>query len=91
MQIRTNKGLTYRGQWIGGPTGIRKEIYCEIEDSRALHVIAAEFDNAELTAVKEGGVETTYIGFTELVRISRETEVNVVRIAMRKPDRLEEV
>ena len=85
MEIRTSKGHTYRADWIGGPTSIREEIFCEIEDERALHEIAMEFDGAEITAVGKGGVETVYNGYTELARISKEAGTKIVQIAMRRP------
>ncbi|MBR3794743.1 MAG: hypothetical protein IKK34_01765 [Clostridia bacterium] len=84
MEIRTSKGKTYGADWIGGPTGVRNEIYCEIEDERALSEIAAEFEGAELTGISRGGVETIYAGYTELARISREAGSKLTRIAMRK-------
>jgi hypothetical protein len=84
MEIRTSKGKTYRADWIGGPTGVRNEIYCEIEDERALSEIAAELEGAELTSVAYDGIETTYTGYTELARISREAGSKLTRIAMRK-------
>lgn len=84
MEIRTSKGHMYRADWIGGPTGIRNEIYCEIEDGRPIYEIASEIDGAELTSVGEGGVETIYHGYTELARISREAGSKLTRIAMRR-------
>lgn len=85
MEIRTSKGHTYNVDWIGGPTGIKQEIFCEFEDARPLHEIAMELEDAEITAIERGGVETTYHGYTELARISREAETDIVQIAMRRP------
>lgn len=85
MKIETSKGKTYAAKWIGGPTTITREIYCEIDDTRPIYEIAKEFDGAELTEKRESGEKTVYAGYTELASISRDADTNYVRIALRKP------
>ena len=85
MTIKTNKGKEYKAEWSGGPTQITQEVFCVIDDSRAISVIAGEFDGAELTEIQRDGKEKTYTGYTELCSIGRMDEGNLTRISMRKP------
>jgi hypothetical protein len=85
MKIKSSKGIEYDAEWIGGPTGIMREIYCEMNDPRPISVIAAELEGAELTRIERDGTEKPYAGFTELASIGRMDEGTLTRISMRKP------
>ena len=85
MEIKSSKGVTYNAEWIGGPTSIRREVYCEIRDERPISVIAEEFEGAELTEIQRDGKEKPYTGYTELSSIGRMDEGYLTRISMRKP------
>ena len=87
MEIKSSKGMTYEVEWVGGPTGIMREVYCEMRDGRTVSVIAAEFEGAELTEIMRDGAEKTYEGYTELASIGRMDEGNLTRISMRKPQK----
>ena len=85
MKIKSSKGIEYDVEWIGGPTEILHEIYCELDDTRPIGVIAAEFEGAELTRIERDGMEKPYSGYTELASIRRLDEGTLTRISMRKP------
>jgi hypothetical protein len=85
MKIKSSKGIEYDAEWIGGPTEIKHEVYCELNDPRPIGVIAAEFESAELTEIKRNGTEKPYAGYTELASIGRVDEGTLTRISMRKP------
>jgi hypothetical protein len=87
MKIKSSKGMVYNAEWMGGPTGIMREVYCEMRDERPISVIAAEFEGAELTEIERDGAEKTYTGYTELASIGRMDEENLTRISMRKPQK----
>ena len=85
MKSKSSKGMTYDAEWIGGRTEILREVHCEMDDSRPIGVIAAEFEGAELTEIRRDETVKTYAGYTELASIVRVNGGTLTRISMRKP------
>ncbi|MBP3647188.1 MAG: hypothetical protein J6K55_12285 [Clostridia bacterium] len=85
MKLTTSKGLTYNVDWADGPTITSSGLLIQMQDSRSIAVIAAEFEGNE-TIRRESETEGNkeWHGYTEVMRVARVAE-GVVTIALAKP------
>ena len=86
MKLTTSKGLTYDVDWADGPTITSSGLLIQLQDSRSLAVIAAEFEGNE-TIKRESETEGNkeWNGYTELLRVARVMPGRVT-IALVKPE-----
>lgn len=86
MKLTTSKGLTYNVDWADGPTITSSGLLIQLQDSRSLAVIAAEFEGNE-TIRRESETEGNkeWNGYTELLRVARVAPGRVV-VALVKPE-----
>ena len=85
MKLKTSRGNESTIDFADGPTRTSSALMIQMEDSRSLAVIAAEFDGLELIqreSETQGNKE--WAGYTELLRVARVQGDRVV-IALVKP------
>lgn len=79
MRIKTSKGNEYQVDFIDGPTYTTGQVMLEYQDTRRLSEIAPEFDGLErIDRWDENQGDKTYLGYTELMSISRVAEGSVL-------------
>jgi len=72
MTVKTSQGNEYTVDFIDGPTMTTGQVVLQLQDSRRLPEIAAEFDGLEwLKRESENEGNKEYIGFSMLGHISR--------------------
>ena len=89
MKIETSKGKFLGVNWMYGPTMTSGNVMIELEDSRLLSEIAADFEGCETikkTDEKRGDtVYEIYEGYTVLRAISRNKTNGAVQVSLSKP------
>lgn len=85
MKITTSKGHEYAGGWAFAPAGKAGRMMLEMEDARALSLIAAEIEGcAEINTQRaQDEPVTVYAGYTRLTQIAR-AEDGSVRITLER-------
>lgn len=79
MKIKTSKGKTYDVDWIDGPTITSGTVLLQMDDSRPLPEIAAEFDGLErIERYSDTQGDKTFEGYSELKSISRGREQKIL-------------
>lgn len=79
MKIETSKGKTYEVDWIDGPTITSGTVLLQMDDSRPLPEIAADFDG--LTRVErysDTQGDKSFEGYSKLKSISRGREQKIL-------------
>lgn len=85
MKLETGKGKTFDIRVICTSLRSPNKVLIELEDSRAIADIAADFDGLDTVRTYETeSVYHTYEGFTQLVGIQRNTEAGTVRLTLEK-------
>ena len=86
MTIRLDGGAPRTCEYIGDSVVTPGRLMIEIEDTRALSVIAAEFEGVQrIDAVRWYDKEIPYEGYTELIDIRRNQADGSVRMTLKKP------
>ena len=81
-------GMTYEVEFISTSTYGGNQIVIELEDSRLLSEIAADFEGREAIVRSDTirpEITTTYAGYTELIEIRRNQANGSVRLTLKKP------
>lgn len=85
MKLETSKGKTFDIRVICTSLRSPNKVLIELEDSRPLADIAAEFDGLDmLRAIETENVYQVYEGFSKLVGIQRNTDAGTVRLTLEK-------
>lgn len=85
MTLTTSKGKTYEARYVDGPTLTSGTVLARIKETRALAVVAQEFDGLESfgrESENQGNKEWT--GYSELRSIRRVTAEEVL-VELAKP------
>lgn len=86
MTIRLDGGEPRACEYIGDSVITPGRLMLEIEDTRALPVIAAEFEGVQrIDAVRWYDQESSYEGYTELIDIRRNQADGTVRMTLKRP------
>ena len=86
MTIRLDGGAPRACEYIGDRVTKTGHLFVEIEDARALSVIAAEFEGVQrIDAVRWYDQESAYEGYTELIDIRRNQSDGTVRMTLKRP------
>lgn len=86
MTIRLDGGEPRACEYIGDSVTKTGHLFVEIEDARALSVIAAEFEGVQrIDAVRWYDQESAYEGYTELIDIRRNQADGTVRMTLKRP------
>ena len=86
MTIRIDGGEPRACEYIGDSVVTPGRLMLEIEDTRALSVIAAEFEGVQrIDAVRWYDQESVYEGYTELIDIRRNQADSTVRMTLKRP------
>ena len=79
MKLTTSSGKTFDVSWIDGPTMTSGELVLQMEDSRKLSEIAADFEGLEnLKRESETQGNKEWTGYTVLQNISRRQDGTVL-------------
>ena len=86
MTIRLDGGAPRACEYIGDSVVTPGRLMLEIEDARALSVIAAECEGVQrIDAVRWYDQESVYEGYTELIDIRRNQSDGTVRMTLKRP------
>lgn len=86
MTIRLDGGAPRACEYIGDSVITPGRLMLEIEDERALSVIAAEFEGVQrIDAVRWYDQESAYEGYTDLIDIRRNQADGTVRMTLKRP------
>ena len=79
MKLTTSSGKTFDVNWIDGPTFTSGDVVLQMEDSRKLSEIAADFEGLEnLKRESETQGNKEWNGYTVLQNISRQQDGTVL-------------
>ena len=87
MQITTSKGKTLDIVHIGALLRNGNRLMIELKDHRALSEIASDFEGVETitkTIDEKPNEKTIFEGFTHLVSIQRNVDMDTVRLTLDK-------
>ena len=86
MTIRLDGSAPRACEYIGDSVTKTGHLFVEIEDTRALSVIAAEFEGVQrIDAVRWYDQKSAYEGYTELIDIRRNQSDGTVRMTLKRP------
>ena len=79
MKLTTSSGKTFDVNWIDGPTFTSGDVVLQMEDSRKLSEIAADFEGLEnLKRESETQGNKEWNGYTVLQNMSRQQDGTVL-------------